>query len=257
VTLPDRVTPEEAAVVFRRAAEFEATGTHGDALLDTGTVEAIGREAGLSPAAIQAALGELRSESELPPAGKVLDVVSSRVVPGTVSDVTLAVDEFARRNFLTDRAHDGTTIIWRRKKGFGRAVVRRVGGRARFPLSALKELRASVADHPVCTGFVRVRLEGRLDYPWQVVPVRTQALVAAGLVGAGVLVNGAWDDPGIPVAYGAWATAAGVTASGIGVRSYSKAMARTDAALHGFLSWLEHSHPVPLGPQPSPPTPRA
>ena len=54
MTLPDRVSPEEAAQVFRRAAELETAGIRGDsaALLDADTLEAIGREVGLSPAAI-------------------------------------------------------------------------------------------------------------------------------------------------------------------------------------------------------------
>jgi hypothetical protein len=252
VPLPDRVTPEEAAVVFRRAAEFEAAGTHGDAsaLLDAHTVETIGREAGLSSTAIQAALGELRRAGELPASDHPFDVVRSRVVPGPAIDVSLAVDELARRNLLTSRTHRDATIVWRRRKGLGRALMRRLGGPRRFPLGALKELRATIVDHGTRPGYVRVHLEGLFGYPWQVLPLRTQGIVGAGLGGAAVLVNGALDDPNNFAAYSAWAAAAGLTVSGIGVRSYCKALARTDAVIEGFLNRLELGHTVVLGPLP-------
>lgn len=47
MSLGDRVNPDEAAMVFRRAAELEATGGsgHGDGMLDDGALEDIGREA--------------------------------------------------------------------------------------------------------------------------------------------------------------------------------------------------------------------
>src|SRR5712691_8467392 len=248
VAFSDRVTPEEAAVVFRRAAELEAAG-HGDAsaLLDAETLEAIGRESGLSPSAIHAALAELRRADELPDQDHAFDIISSRVVPGPVTDVSLAIDELARRNLLTTRLHRDTTTVWRRQKGLGRSVMRRVGGHARYPLGALKELRATLTEHVSRPGFVRMRLEGRFAYPWQVLPLRTQGLVGAGLGGGAVALNWALQHPNDLAAFSALATAAGLAASGIGVRSYCKTVARTDAALQIFLGRLELGHPVSLG----------
>jgi len=44
VAPPERVTPEEAAAVFRRAAELEAAGAGGEAVLELAALEDIGRE---------------------------------------------------------------------------------------------------------------------------------------------------------------------------------------------------------------------
>ena len=245
----DQLTPEEAAVVFRRASELEAAGLHGDAstLLDADTLEAIGREAGLSPIAISAALDELRRADELPDQNHAFDIITSRVIPGPVTDVNLAVDELARRNLLTKRLHRHTTTVWTRQKGVGRSMMRRVGGRSRYPLGALKELRATVTDNTSRPGCVRIRLEGRFAYPWQVLPLRTQALIGTGIGGGAFALNWALQHPNDLTAYSAWAAAAGVFATGIGMRSYSKTVGRADTALQVFLGRLELGHPVSLG----------
>src|SRR3954464_3683994 len=85
MALAERVTPEQAAVVFRRAAELQATGWHGEveAVLDDTALEEIGREVGLSPASIRAALAELRDESvSFGPTVTWGTVVRSRTVAG-------------------------------------------------------------------------------------------------------------------------------------------------------------------------------
>jgi hypothetical protein len=243
--LPDRVSPEEAAQVFRRAAELETAGMRGDsaALLDPDTLEAIGREVGLSPAAIHAALAELRSGG-LRDADRVFDMVSSRVVPGPASDVRLAVDELARGNLLTMRVSRGDTTAWARQRGVGRAVLRMLGGRARYPLGAVRELRATVTDHASRPGLVRVCLEARLAYPWQFLPLRTQALVGAGVGGGAVVVAWGLQNLGGTSGLSAATAVVPLSAFGIGARTYRKAVVCAEGALQLFLDRLERGQPV-------------
>jgi hypothetical protein len=238
---PNPLTPEEAALVFRRAAELQAAGINGDApLLDVDTVQAIGQEAGLSPAAIHAAVDELRTGNPLGPADPQYDLIRSAVVPGPVADVNRAVDELARRNFLVPSRHHETVTVWTRQRSLGRAAMRWAGGHDRYPLGALRELRATITDHESRPGGVRVRLEGRFAYAWQVLPLRTQGLIAAGAGGVALLMSGAFHDQNNLTAYSLWAAGAGVTTTGLGLRSYSKVVARTDAALQVFLNRLVH-----------------
>jgi hypothetical protein len=243
--LPDRVSPEEAAQVFRRAAELETAGMRGDsaALLDPDTLEAIGREVGLSPAAIHAALTELRSGG-LRDADRVFDMVSSRVVPGPASDVRLSVDELARGNLLTMRLSRGETTAWTRQRGMGRAVLRMLGGRFRYPLGSIRELRATVTDHASRPGLVRVCLEARLAYPWQFLPVRTQALLGAGMGGGALAVAWGLENLGGTSGLSAVAVVVPLSALGIGARAYRKAVVCAEGALQRFLDRLEHGQPV-------------
>jgi len=242
--LPDRVSPEEAAQVFRRAAELETAGIRGEsALLDPDTLEAIGREVGLSPVAIHAALDELRSGG-LREADREFDMVVSRVVPGPVSDVRVSVDELARGNLLTLRVSRGDTTAWARQRGVGRAVLRRLGGRARYPLGAVRELRATVTAHPSRPGFVRLCLEAQLAYPWQFLPLRTQALVGAGMGGGAVAV--AWGLQNLvgTSGFSAAALVVPLSAFGVGARAYRRAVVCAEGALQLFLDRLAHGQPV-------------
>ena len=247
--LPDRVSPEEAAQVFRRAAELETAGIRGDsaALLDPDTLEAIGREVGLSPAAIHAALAEFQSGG-LRAADREFDIVSSRVVPGPASDVRLSVDELASGNLLAMRLSRGETTAWTRQSGVGRAVLRRLGGRARYPLGAVRELRATVTDHASRPGLVRVRLEARLAYPWQFLPVRTQALLGAGVGGGAVAFAWGLQHLGATSGFSAATAVIPLSAFGIGARTYRKAVVCAEDALQLFLDRLAHGQPASIRP---------
>jgi hypothetical protein len=253
VMLPDRVSPEEAAQVFRRAAELETAGIRGDsaALLDPDTLEAIGREVGLSPAAIHAALAEFRSGG-LREADREFDIVSSRVVPGPPSDVRLSVDELASGNLLAMRRSRGETTVWTRQRGVGRAVVRRLGGRARYPLGAVRELRARVSDHASRPGLVRVRLEARLAYPWQFLPLRTQAVLGAGVGGGAVAFAWGLQHLGTTSGLSAATAVLPLSAFGIGARTYRQAVVCAEGALQLFLDRLALGQPVSARPSPGP-----
>jgi len=107
VSVPERVTAEEAAVVFKRAAELEAAGVRGEGTgeLDARALEDIGREVGLSPASVRVAVSELRN-GLLDPAPAVTwgTVSSGRAVGGSSADVVAALDDEARRQPAGRRA---------------------------------------------------------------------------------------------------------------------------------------------------------
>jgi hypothetical protein len=243
----DGLTPTESAVVFRRAAELEAAGLHGEAagLLDPATLEGIGREAGLSPASVRAALAEYRNGA-LDAIQRNADIVSSRVVPGGRREVCVAIDEFARRNLLLGREGASTTLTWGRRPGVSAAILRSFGGKKRHPLVALRELRAAVADHPDGPGLVRVRLEGTLVFPTGLLPLGAK-LFAAGGVGAGA-TGLALAVPELAAGDAVLATGASIAvtlgAAGAGVRAYRASVARTETALDGFLDRLERGQPA-------------
>jgi hypothetical protein len=110
---PARLNVEQAATVFRRAAELEAAGVRGDAVLDDQALEDAGREVGLSPASIREALAELRGGALVPgPAITWGTVSSSRAVAGPRGDVLAALDDVARRNLLGVVRSTGAETVW-------------------------------------------------------------------------------------------------------------------------------------------------
>ena len=252
MALPDRVTPEEAAEVFRRAAELEATGPRsaGGPLLDDRDLEEVGHEVGLAPASVRAALAELRAGALVPgPVVRWGVVSSSRLVPGGPRDVLAAVDDEARRNQLGVVRRAGSVTSWSRSPGVSAAVARSLRGRRRHPLLALDELRATVVEAS-SAGVVRVRLEGSLVAPWRLVSGRGRAAAAIGIGGGAVLAFAStgpfvWPD----WQYDLTGSLPALAGAGAGLRSYRRGAAVVEAALDGFLDRLAGGTPmVPRAP---------
>jgi hypothetical protein len=239
---PEGVTPEEAAMVFRRAAELQAASVNSDAIapLDADTLEQIGGEAGLSPASVRAALADYRG-GVLDASQSAGDIVASRVVPGPQVDANLAVEEFARRNLLSVRRHEGSVTVWARKPGLNTALLRRFGGKSHYPLVALKELRATVTDYAAGSRLVRVRLEGQLTFPWRTLSLPIKTVVAAGVGGGitGVVLAAPELASGNAVIATGASLLTALGASGLGVRHYRAAVGRAEAVLDLFLDRLE------------------
>lgn len=238
MSLGDRVNPDEAAMVFRRAAELEATGGsgHGDGMLDDGALEDIGREAGLSPVAVRAALSELRGGGLAPsPAAPWGTVISSRAVPGRPPEVASAIDDEARRNQLEVVRTTGDVTVWTRAPGVSAAMSRSLRGRRHHPMLALRELRATVVDVPARVAVAHVRLEGGLVFPGRLLSARVRALPVVGVVG-GALFDVVVDPTGV-----AWPLVGSVglvAGAGLGLKSYRRTVVATEAALDAFLDSL-------------------
>jgi hypothetical protein len=240
MALVERVTPEQAAVVFRRAAELQAGRWHGeDAVLDDAALEEIGREVGLAPDSIRAALAELRDESfAFGPTVTWGTVVRSRTIAGSRSAVMVFLDDDARDNLLTVVRRVGATTVWAPPTGAAAMMVRGLRGRRRYPLLALKELRATVSDAP--GGLVRVCLEGSLRFPTRLLSGRTQLASIAAIGGGAAIafgIGGAGSGDWILDASGAVLSVFG---AGIGLRDYRRGVARAELALGGLLERLNY-----------------
>lgn len=233
--------------MFRRAAELDAAGVRGElsAALDDKAVEDIGREVGLSPASVQAALAELRAGALNPrPAVTWGTAIASGTIAGSSDEVLAAVDDEARRNLLgVARRVDGATV-WTRSPGASAAVARGLRGRRDHPLLTLRELRAAVVEVPSRPGDLRVRLEGDLVFPWRLLSGRSQVISMAGVAGGAALAfavpDGALVEDWIQNAFGVAAAAGG---TGIGLKSYRRAVTAAEAALEGLLARAGHTVP--------------
>lgn len=247
MALRDRVNPDEAALVFRRAAELEAAGAggDGDGMLDDRALEDIGREVGLSPGSVRAALVELRGSGlttmSAVPWGAV---TSSRAVPGRPYEVVSALEDEARRNQLEVVQRTGDVTVWTRSPGVSAAVSRSLRGRRHHPLLALRDLRATVVEVPSRPALVHVRLEGSLVFPGRLLSARGQALSVTGVVGGTLLAlfgdSGPFPDWQFDLA-GALGAFAG---TGFGLRSYRRTVVATEATLDALLDRLATSVPV-------------
>jgi hypothetical protein len=247
VVLPDRVTPEQAAVVFRRAAELDAASGRRAGGFDDRALEDAGLEVGFSQASISEALAELRAGVLTPgPPATWGTVSSSRTVPGDPADLVAAIDHEARRNLLGVRHRVGDVAIWTQSPGTGAALARGLRGRRHHPLVALRALRATVDEVPSRPGMVRVRLEGSLIAPWRLLTHRAQTVATIG-IGGGALVAVAagvsWPGPDWPWdVSGALAALAG---TGIGLRSYRRGLVTVETALDRVLDRLAVGPPAP------------
>jgi hypothetical protein len=234
--LRDRLNPEEAALVFRRAADLEATGgpSQGDGMLDDRALEDIGREVGLSPGSVRAALVEMRGGGFTPtPIPAWGTVSSSRAVPAHPHEVVSALEDEARRNQLEVARRMGDLTVWTRSPGVSAAMARRLRGRRHHPFLALRELRATVVEVPSRPAVAHVRLEGSLVSPGRLLSARVQALPLIGVVG-GALFEVIVDPTGLVV----WSVVGAVgfvAGSGFALRSYRRTVVETEAALDAFL----------------------
>ena len=196
------LTTEEAAWVFRRAAELDVRSADvPEALLDQRTLEAAGVEAGLSPVSIRAALQELRTgalavpepDPDVPPGRR--SIVRVRAVPGPPAQVAHALDELARRNVLVVRRRRGASTVWERRNGVI-AACQRVKP---HPLCGVARLAATLGPVPGAPDLVRVELRAEPVASRRLVPLRTRIRVATGVgVGAGVAAAAVAVSPLVP-----------------------------------------------------------
>ena len=248
----DLVTTDEAAWVFRRAAELEAAvGAGPEALLDVRTLEAAGVEAGLSPASIRAALVELRAgalaapdpEPDEPSGRRA--IVRTRAVPGPAAEVARALDELARRNVLSVRRRRGAGTVWERRTGV-LAACQRVRP---SPLCGVARLTATLGPVPGAPDLVRVELRADPLPARRLVPLRTRVRVGTG-VGAGAAVTAAAvaASPLVPAdLLLAVAGAGGAAWAGAsGVRAAREARSSLGDALAYALDRLEHRRTAEL-----------
>lgn len=248
-----RLTPDQAAAVFRRAAELEAQGASPpDETLDLLALEEIGREVGLSPQAIRRAVAELQAA---PPASAVPApaarpgllgtpvVVVERTVPGAPAEVGSRVDEWLWHQGLEKRRQRPGRSEWVPRRGLVAGLRRNLDVGRRLKLNDVCRLGLGVVD--AADGRSRVRIEADLgEYRRNlkaglvVAPLATGgALAAVGLVGLGYAGG-----PDVEVILAALPAGAGLAAGGGGVARavLRRRRASVVEALEGLCDQLEY-----------------
>lgn len=231
------MTTEQAAAVFRRAAEIDQRGNaNGRSSLDLAALEQAGVEAGISRDAIHQALAEVRAGGVLPVVRRP-DAVVARTLNMTAKELDHEVEHFMRRQrFRVLRRLDDRTI-WVRDRSMGANIIRMVDFNQRIVLREVNQVTTCVVEVPSeRRAHVRFDLDltpvrrGWYSVPW-----------VAGAVGAaGVSVAATLGTPLelIAAAPGAVALAGGAFAGArMGFRS---SVRRSALGIERFLDLLQH-----------------
>jgi hypothetical protein len=231
----DRLSNDQAALVFRRAAELEAAraAASPDAALDLEVVEAAGREAGLSRTAVREAVAELRARGvpgTLGASVALTDAVAARTVDGPPRSVARKVADFLEGEVLVPDRDFGDRTVWVPERGLEAAIERRM---ETVDLRPVRRLVAAVVPVPG-ERRTHVRFEAEVAGP--------STSLRAGLPLAAASLGAAAAAVVEPVAAGG-VVASGLVLAGLGWRSARAARRRAAAsvkqALERFLDWLD------------------
>ncbi|HVF31625.1 MAG TPA: hypothetical protein VM933_01200 [Acidimicrobiales bacterium] len=235
------LTEEQAALVFRRAAELESSSTSDDGGgFDVATLERIGAEAGLSPAAIRRAVDELRTgrlDAGVSRAPVPRRAVVERLVPVPPDVASERLERFLRSQVMRVCRRRGPLTVWEPSHGLGANLVRGIDILDRMRLSRvdgvelLVERSGDGAAVRVVLDLARIHRSARTG------------TIAGGVVGAGGIVAGvAGLVLGAPEALLAVPASAGTGAGAyFGARStYAKHVRRAIEAVELVLDELEH-----------------
>ena len=175
------ITSDEAAAVFRRAAELDQRGSKQPGRgLDLAALEQAGVEAGLSAGSIRQALAEVRAGTLEPVARQ--DAVVSRTLRG--DRIEHEVERFMhRQRFRVARRLDDRTV-WEADRSLAAGLAKAMDFNKRIVLREITQLTTCVVPVPG-TDLSHVRFEldmGRARWGWYSLP-----MVAGGL-GVGAVV---------------------------------------------------------------------
>ena len=238
-----RLSEEEAALVFRRAAELESVPPHDLPRFDAATLERIGAEAGLSAVAIRRALDELRrGRLDAPPSPSGAVPVPRHASIERLVPVDAAVAEERLERFLKGQAmrvcrRRGSLTTWEPSRSLGASLVRGIDLADRMRLSRVDGVELLVEPSDGGT-FVRVVLDlARIHRNVTAGVIASGALGGVGLLaGIGGLVVGAPEALLVVPA-----TSAGAAGAYVGTRStYAKHVKRAVDAVELVLDDLEH-----------------
>jgi hypothetical protein len=244
----ERLTPTEVQLVLRRAAELERRAP-ADEALSPSEVTALAAEVGLSPAAVQQALAEVRAGALAEPRARgalerVLGpntIVVERTVRGGAVAVQRRVERALRAQLLRKQRDFGARSVWEHAPGWLPALRRTLDWSGTLTLGEAKTLEVTVVD--AGDGRATVRFAVDVGALQRRVVVGASVGTAAGIAAA--LALWAMHTP-LPLE---WLAAAGATATGsiASVRSYRRQLASTATALERLCDALEHE-PPPLSP---------
>ncbi|HEX9103808.1 MAG TPA: hypothetical protein VF997_16470 [Polyangia bacterium] len=250
----ERLTPGQVQLVLRRAAELERRVPDHEAL-SADEVAALAAEVGLSPAAVDQALAEVRAgalDEPRPPRAleRVLGastIVVERTVRGGADEVQRRVERALRAQALRKQRDFGARSTWEHAPGWLPALRRALDWSGTISLGEAQTIDVSVVDAGAVGSAGERRSTVRLAV--DVGALQRQVVVGASLgTAAGIaaaLVLWAMQTP-LPLE---WLAAAGATAAGsiASVRGYRRRLAATATALERLCDALEHER-APLSP---------
>jgi hypothetical protein len=240
----ERLTPGEVQLVLRRAAELERRAPADEAMSPT-EVAALAAEVGLSPAAVQQALGEVRAgavaEPRTPgPLERVLgasSIVVERTVRGRPDEVRRRVERALRAQLLRKQRDFGARSIWEHAPGWLPSLRRALDWSGTLSLGEARTLEVSLVNAgDASERRSRVRFVVDAGALQRKVVVGASLGTAAGVAAA--LILWAMHTP-LPLE---WLAAAGATAAGsiASVRSYRRQLSSTATALEHLCDAIEH-----------------
>jgi hypothetical protein len=218
--LPDRLGPDEIALVLRRAAELDvASGQPDDEGLPVEAIEAAAAEVGLPPAAVRQAVAELRAGLLAEPAERPArgTLVEAGVVPFAPDEAIAMVGRWLESQSFTRHRVRGGAHVWRPRDDLFAKLHRSFDWVAPMRLKDVREVTVRAVE---VSGGTLVRVEATLD----------DGVVAAPGIGAGLggvagsttgVVGGLLASASTPAIVATGATLAGVGAVGgwwVGVR---------------------------------------
>lgn len=245
------VSTRQLELVLRRAAELEAPGS-AEGTVSERDVKQLAGEIGISPAAVERALVELRSGAlEVRDQPRSLSerlwgpqqLVCVRTVPGTVDGVEAKVADFLRSQAFAVKRNLGAEKLWRRERSVIQSLRAAIDTR-RQKLEGCSEITSVIetAGDRDGAGAVRVILRVGLDELRGSARANAWAgslLLGGGAAGAGVLAG--------TLAALFWLPVGGVAAAAIAygwtrgaVSSYRDKVERIEENIEGFLDHLEH-----------------
>jgi hypothetical protein len=250
----ERLTPRKVQLVLRRAAELDQR-TPTDEAMSPAEIEALASEVGLSPAAVQQALAEVRAGALAEPRQpgaleRVLGdrtIVVERTVRGNAAEVQRRVERALRGQMLRKQRDFGARSLWEHAPGWLPALRRSLDWAGTLALGDARTIEVSVVD--AGDGDSGAERRSRVRFTVDVGALQRRVVAGASLgtaVGvAAALVLWAMNTP-LPFE---WLAAAGATATGsiASVRSYRRQMTTTANALERLCDALEHE-PTPVSP---------
>ncbi|HZN13719.1 MAG TPA: hypothetical protein VFB78_05590 [Acidimicrobiales bacterium] len=178
--MTEEVSSDEAAAVFRRAAEIDQGPGSSGRGLDLAALEQAGMEAGLSRRSIRQALAEVRASA---PAPDRPDAIVARTLDLSPESVEHDVEKFMRHQLFQVARRFEDRTLWEPRRGLGASLAKSFDFNRRIVLRELSRVTTCVVEVPG-ENRTHVRFElslGGVRWGWYALPISTGVLAAAGV----------------------------------------------------------------------------
>lgn len=161
---PDRLDPDVAGAIIRRATELDQERDLGRPGIDRRALEAAAGEVGISPASVRRALAEHDAGALGPPEATKSVLGPARVRAVRTVDLPAhvcqeQVDRFLKSQMLEVHRRDGAEVEWRRRSDFGAKLRRKLDPVKRVRLTDIDGVIATVTDDGAGRSIVRLEAD--------------------------------------------------------------------------------------------------